>query len=149
MGGGPEFSTTKPEQNYEQETDTSFVAAGKLEFAESQPHYDPQPAIEALADKINAEHDYVLNALARIQNIEAQLLSQKDTASQTFNFGGLSFTLVPTPKQDAMIDGANSVGRTGMILQVSDGERSYTVAKMQWDHNKKTYVLYTGQGVTG
>ena len=66
-----------------------------------------------------------------------------------FGFGGFTFELQSLGKQDAVISGENKVGRDGVQLVATDGERKYTLAKMSWDHNKQCFVLYTGTGVAG
>jgi hypothetical protein len=99
---------------------------------------------------------YGIDSLARIEITKLALLAQNILARQenapstttgSLNILGFDFNVRVLPKQDAMIGGENKIGRPGLVLEVNDGDRTYAVAKLEWDHNKQVYVLFAGKGV--
>jgi hypothetical protein len=83
-----------------------------------------------------------LNKLsARVKALE------NNTKGNTLQAAGFTFEVNTTPKQDLCIHGENKVGRPGAAITINDGEKSYTIAKIDWDHQRELYVLSTGKGV--
>jgi hypothetical protein len=106
-----------------------------LDYNENNPtwKYDGKPQTD-LTDTLN-------ELSARVKALET------NTKGNTLQAAGFTFEVTSTPKQDLCIHGENKVGRPGAVISINDGEKSYTIAKIDWDHQRELYVLSTGKGV--
>jgi hypothetical protein len=139
-----EYSASDPDFN--PNIDPDFTDEEVQDVIERNAAAQPD-IINGLSEKLDRLINHVNREIGVAQ--DTPLHSRVDTFKPNYAFGGFTFSLLSIPKQDAMISGENSVGRPGMVLQAFDGERTFVLAKLEWDHRKKTFVLYTGQGVTG
>ena len=146
------------ERNAAAQPDIITGKADPIDYQNKEGNDDPQPVddkalrISALETQVSLLQEAINNADARTQGALEGLLELRDAAQEpkhtALSVGGFNFTISTLPKQDAMVAGVNSVGRPGLVLQASDGDRTYTLAKVAWDHNKQTFVLYAGVGAT-
>lgn len=82
------------------------------------------------------------NLSARIDRLE-----QPAQTPESLGVGGFTFYVKTLPKQDVMMSGVNSPGRNGLMVILNDGVQEFSVAKLEWDHQKQGFVLFTGRGV--
>lgn len=97
--------------------------------------------IELLQQSVNELGTYITDLERALEHMVSV------TAPPTALISGLSFRTQELPKQDVFNGGINYVGRPGVAVIANDGSREYTVAKLEWDHIRNTFVLYTGKGV--
>jgi hypothetical protein len=64
-----------------------------------------------------------------------------------FNIDGHVLKLAILPKQDIFHQGQNLEGKPGVALWDTYEGKTYTIAKIEWDHIAQKFVLYTGKGV--
>lgn len=136
--------------NYFEETGGSYeeVAQNK-----EQSHRD-EPMITREAP-VNEMLVAVTDMAQRVSALENELTALRESAhshTSTSNsellVAGYAIRTATLPKQDAFIAGMNKVGRPGVVVLLNDGVRDFTIAKIEWDHNKESFVFYTGTGVS-
>lgn len=124
----------------ERAEDLQRIVALEAQVSQLQAGMEEQKQLlKNLASMTDASTTQVLTLIQGLQEAEA---------SSGYSVGGFTFAMKVMPKQDAMIAGVNSVGRPGLAVELNDGDRPYVVARIEWDHQKLAYVLYSGRGVS-
>src|SRR5579885_1165828 len=120
-----------------QDTQQANSASKQEQQVQYQKAYvgEPKADFDALVRRLN-------NLDNRVNNLE-----QPASTSESLSVHGFTFHFKPLPKQDVMISGVNSPGREGLMVVVNDGLNDFSVAKLEWDHQKQGFVLFTGRGV--
>lgn len=108
-----------------------------------------EPAVDDKQVRIEALESQVALLQEAAVSLNEQVRKVIDAVSKPagYSVGGFTFEVKSLPKQDAMVAGANSVGRPGLVLEANDGDRTFVLAKVEWDHLKQSFVLYSGKGV--
>lgn len=135
----------KSDSTLQRTTVTELATQEEVEQSAAEaPAYTDIEAREFISQLQNT----VTEQSADIFKLKEGLVELRAEKTETnFIVGDFIFTLKTLPKQDVMIAGVNSLGRTGLVLEAFDGEKYFPVAKMTWDHVKQSFVINVGQGV--